>query len=173
MGSEKKRSFKLALPPYVPGFLESDCWARGLSSWVNAMNNPPEPILPDYLLHRYAEKTNGGTMMTFNDLRLICRQDWGMKAELMGGPNFTWDFIYEILTSFSLIYLAYPISGKLAHTVVLYGIGGLESSKYTVNMMDPIYAYREGPLSQFQEKEALLVGFLDRKGTITFPGKSQ
>ena len=32
-------------------------------------------------------KTNGGTMMSFNDLKVICRQDWGMKAALVGGAT--------------------------------------------------------------------------------------
>jgi hypothetical protein len=168
----RKRKYTLALPQYVRGHLESDCWARSLTSFINSMHYSVSPILPEYLTTRYADKTNGGTMLSFDNLRAICRDDWGMKCDYVAGPNFTWDFIYTVLTANTLIYLAYPISPSLAHAVVVYGIGGLESEAYTLFIMDPIYAYREAPLTQFQQKGGLLAGFLDRQGVLSLPGKT-
>jgi hypothetical protein len=164
------RKFHRPLPPYNPQRTDRgqiDCWARSLASWIAATRySPLETWSPDDILNWYSDIVGDGGMLDFEKHMPRIASDWGMATEIIGGPNFTIDYIYWKLTHHSHMYVVYPSiinpgQPPISHAIVVYGILGIDAPPTQVQAMDPMRGYPDFDLSYFSSLRTMFVGYIE------------
>jgi hypothetical protein len=163
------RKYHRPLPPYNPQRTDRgqiDCWARSLASWITATRySPLEPWSPDDILSWYQDIIGEGGMLDFEKHIGRIANDWNMTTEIIGGPNFTANYIYEKLAWHSHMYMVYPSivtpgQPPISHAIVVYGILGIDAPPTKVQSMDPMRGFPDDDLSYFAPRRTMFVGWI-------------
>jgi hypothetical protein len=185
---ERGGIFQKPVPPLIKqpmigdpdsgNFLASPtCWAAALASWLKVARGRDWTVAE--LVARFKPYTSEGGMLQMEHLddvteALDVRMDYEeMPSSNPHGPQkIDWDYLSDKLM-WGHVYLILIKASGPAHAVVVHGVSRDSRGNEEINIMDPMYGYKVGPIDAFMKlSSSFIVGWPKGRGMVGIIGIS-